>query len=271
MCRMLGLISIKPTTASKYLFEDECSLLAQAIKGNQSDGWGIGYYVNGQPQVFKSPNSVEKEVDLFKETCSRITSRIIIAHVRKASNPRRLPRHMLIGIENTQPFHHKDYIFAHNGTIYIPDEVMASLGEYRKLVKGVNDSEVYFAYLVKELESGKDPIEALRAVEKGLWHMLKLSKREKRAPYSSLNAIFSDGHRLYAVTLYREGEKLKSICYRDTEYFRMAYKYEGDRLIIASERTNNEEWYLLHNGELLIAEPAHDRIVYRIVRLVDIH
>jgi len=264
---MIGIISTKPIDPLKYLVDDECSLLVQARKGDQSDGWGIGYYEGRKLKVFKSPNSVYKEEELFKKLVAQISSSLIIAHVRKASNPRGLPKHMLIGIENSQPFFYKSYLFAHNGAIYIPDEVIETLGDYKSLVKGVNDSEVYFAYLIKELEARGDFIKAVEAVEKGLWSILKNSEKRRPRPYSSLNTIFSDGDRLYALTLYLEGKSARSICYRDSEYFRLAYYYNDDILVVSSERTNDDEWKLMDNGELLVAELRGNRIDYRILKL----
>lgn len=267
MCRMIGVISVKSTNLLKYLVNDECSLLVQARKGEQSDGWGIGYYKGGKVRVFKSPNPVYKEEKVFKDISTRINSKLIIAHVRKASNPRGLPKHMLIGVENSQPFFYKNYLFAHNGTIYIPDEVTETLGKYKELIKGVNDSEVYFAYLIKEWEAKGNIIKAIETVEKGLWDILEKSKRKPHRPYSSLNAIFSDGIRLYALTLYLTGKNIHSICYGDSEYFRLAYYYDDDTLIVASERTNDNEWKLMNNGELLIAEIQNDKVNYQIIRL----
>ena len=102
MCRMVGIVSLIPLKALECLAKSECSLLAQAERGKQSDGWGIGYYdASGNLRVFKSPNSVYSEKDLFIRVSSSIVSKIIIAHIRKASNPINLPREKLIGLENT--------------------------------------------------------------------------------------------------------------------------------------------------------------------------
>ena len=65
MCRMIGIISVRPTSLYKYLVEDECSLLIQAEKGKQSDGWGIGYYERGKLRIFKSPRPVYEEKELL--------------------------------------------------------------------------------------------------------------------------------------------------------------------------------------------------------------
>ncbi|RLF14536.1 MAG: hypothetical protein DRJ66_05870 [Thermoprotei archaeon] len=269
MCRMLGIISAEPISPYKYLVQDECSLLVQAEKGRQDDGWGIGYYVNGELIVFKSPNTVYKERDLFIEKVRQVKSNIIIAHVRKASNPRNLPKERLISLENTQPFSYENYVFAHNGTIYYPDEVLERLGNLRTLVRGVNDSEVYFAYLIKEFIRHHDFVMAVKAVKKGLWEILhNVRVRRYDVPYSSLNVIFSDGRNMYAMTHYVKGENIKAICYKDTPYFNMAFYYDGKMLVVSSERTNNSAgWQVMNNNEILIASIQDGRVKYHIERL----
>lgn len=270
MCRIIGIISATPVCPIKYLFHDECSLYNQALKGWQADGWGVGYYENGKLIVEKSEKPIFKERERFLKLCSSIRSNIIIAHVRKASNPRNLPLNKLIGIVNSQPFYYNNIVFAHNGTLYLPDEIMEVLGEYRKLIKGVNDSEVYFALLMKEWNECGDVVKAIKNVEKILWEVFKRSEKKVKNPYSSLNSIFSDGEKLYALNLYLEGRGRKSLCYGDTEVFRMVYSYYDDYLVVASERTNNEEtWKILRNGDLLVAEVKNDRVEYKIIRIFE--
>lgn len=266
MCRMVGVISCRPMSPYYYLVESECSLLRQAEVSNQGDGWGIGFYYGGELKVFKRANAAYDEKDLFMEVSREAVSNISIAHVRKASNPMGLPRRALISVENSQPFYHKKYLFAHNGVVRAL-EVAEALGEHRSLIRGVNDSEIYFAYLLKEWEERGDPIDALRAVEDGLWRAFGRSGKSAKNPFSSLNAIFSDGIRLYAVTRYLEGGNLRSVCYKDAEYYRMAFYYDGSKLVVASERMDDKKWGLLSNGEVLIAELEDDRVKYRVEEL----
>ncbi len=267
MCRMVGVLSVRPTSPYKYLVEDECSLLAQARVGGQGDGWGIGYYEGGRARVYRSPRAAYEEEGLFRYLSATVKSGIVIAHVRRASNPRGLPRSALISEVNSQPFAHGRYLFAHNGTVYVPDELRRALGRYERLVKGLNDSEAYFAYLVKEWEARGDIAEAIRAVEEGMWEALRRSGIKREHPYSSLNAIFSDGRGLYALTLYLEGRGKRSLCYGDSEYFRLAYRCDGETLVVASERTDRSEWRAMGNGELLVAELRGGSVRYRVIRL----
>jgi len=267
---MIGAILARPMCLLKYLVEDECSLMAQAEKGKQSDGWGIGYYKQGRLFVFKSPRPVYEEKELFRKVGERAISKIVIAHVRKASNPRKLPREKLIALENTQPFYYENYLFVHNGTILYPDEVLNVLEEYRFLVKGINDSEVYFALLIKGLvEERGDFIEAIKFAKETLWSVFKeVTNKRYEIPYSSLNTIFSDGKKLYAFVHYLSGSDLKSICYRDSPYFGMVYYVGENFLIVASEKTNREhKWRLLEDNSILVARIHDNKVEYNIERI----
>ncbi|OYT67813.1 MAG: hypothetical protein B6U65_01975 [Candidatus Wolframiiraptor sp. EX4484-121] len=270
MCRMLGIISVKPLTPLKHLIQADCSLLRQAELGKQGDGWGVSYYLDGSPRLFRSERPVYSERDLFRRVAASISSRIIVAHVRKASNPRGLPRDELIGVENSQPFKYHNRIFAHNGVIRAVDEAMEFLGEYRSIVKGNNDSEVYFALLMKGWDLEEDVYGALRWVEGMLLKAMRSSGKGYKNPFTSLNAIFSDGEKLYAYNRYLEGENLKSICYKDSPYYTLTFLDEGDVLVIASEKLwRDDGWVSLGNGDLLTAWIEGEEVRYDIRHVLD--
>ena len=267
---MLGIVSAKPITPIEHLVQAECSLLKQAELGEQGDGWGIGYYLNGSPRLFKSEKPVYSEPELFNRIVTSISSKIIIAHVRKASNPRGLPREELIGVENSQPFKYRNRIFAHNGVIRVVDEAMQFLGRYKSIIMGNNDSEVYFALLMMGWNLEKDICRALRWVEDVLMNAMKLSRKDYTNPFTSLNAIFSDGEKLYAYNRYLEGNNLRSICYKDSSYYTLTFLNKGDVLIVASEKIwRDDNWIELENGDLLIAWIEGGEIKYDVKRIVD--
>jgi len=263
----VGIISPKPVSAYDLLVQSRCSLLEQAKVGNQGDGWGVGYYVDGELRVLKSPGAAYLEEDAFKKVARSVRSRIIVAHVRKASNPRGLPRELLISMENTQPFSHGSFVFAHNGVIYVPDEALERLEpEYRKLVKGLNDSEVYFALLLMALDNAGDVADALRMVEEELQEAVNVCGRGVKKPYSSLNAVFSDGERLYAYNRYLSDDG-ESLCLKDQPYYQMVYARVGDGLVVASEKIGQHGWTEMHNGELLEAYVVDGRVEWVVRRL----
>jgi predicted glutamine amidotransferase len=274
MCRLLGILSSQPVGAANYLVDAECSLLEQSRidpKRLQSDGWGVGYYVDGRSQVVKSEKPVYSEVERFRSVASNTKSRIIIAHVRAASNPRGLPKEQLISPVNSQPFSHGRFLFAHNGTINLPDEIAQRLGDYRLMIEGINDSEVYFWFLVKELEAGGNVPDALVNFEnelQGLWAEYSCKHPDKKRPYVGLNAVLADGQRLYAYCRYSEEDRRSpSLCLKDQPVFQMCYR-PGEPFLIASERlTKSDEWLSLTSGQLLTAEAKDGLIVHRVESL----
>lgn len=266
MCRLLGAIFAKAGSIEDHLLNSECSLFTQALKGKQSDGWGIGFYDDeNTPMVFKSDRPVYDDKGEFIKAAKAAKGRIVIAHVRKASNPRKLAREKLISVENSQPFNYSKYIFAHNGTINIPDEVSRRLGPYSKLIRGVNDSEVYFYLLLKLIEEGGDVIAAFRKVEQTLVHIFMEEEVSGfESPFTSLNAVLSDGNKLYAFTryLYDLGP---SMCYGDAPIYEMCFRLNDGCLIVASEKTDRGRWIPLKNNNLLVCWVEGKELRYDVI------
>ena len=267
MCRMFAVLSVKPSNWRKYLLDDPCSIYVQSNIDSdrlQRDGWGIGFYNGDAPKVVKSDRPVYEEPEKFASAAEDATSKAVIAHIRRASNPKKLPREKLISIENSQPFCYGKYIFAHNGMIALPDEVAASLGEWKMRLRGVNDSEVYFWYLLKEMENGASLPDALKSFGALLWDLWREigGKADQDRPYVGLNALFSDGDRLYAYCRYEKMDESKvSLCMRDQPVFQMSYLFDSKRLIVSSEKTNREEdWRTIRSGQLLTGEISGDVI-----------
>ncbi|MEM3756615.1 MAG: class II glutamine amidotransferase [Candidatus Bathyarchaeia archaeon] len=273
MCRLFGLLSTGFSNAAGYLLNDPCSLYAQS-KSNplrlQGDGWGVGFYVNGSLRVVRSEKPIFEEYERFKSVVESIKSNVIIAHVRRASNPRGLPREKLVSIENTQPFSYGKYVFAHNGVISVPDEVAQLLGDWRLNIRGLNDSEVYFWYIVKELSKGKNMPDALKNFQKDLlrvWMETREKYPERNRPYIGLNMVFSDGEKLYAYCKYDEelDGGVKSLCYGDQPAMQMVYIADSEKLIVASEKTNSREnWQPLKSGQLITGQISGGRIEIQI-------
>jgi len=273
VCRMIGAISAGNVDVERYLLRSECSLFMQAVKGGQGDGWGIAWYIGGSLKIVKSEKPIYEEADEFEKVVREISTSVLLAHVRKASNPRNLPRELIIGLNETQPFRYGNRVFAHNGVIRVPDEAMSLLENYRKLVRGNNDSEVYFALLMKEWDRLGEASKALEAVEETLQEALEASGKNYESPFSSLNAIFSDGKKLYAYNRFSDEEKvlsLKSVCYGGSPYYVMTYMAGEDELVVSSERIwENDEWKLLGNGFLMTAWIEHGKIRYSIENIID--
>ena len=259
MCRLFGMLSVRASDATEYLLQDPCSLLAQSnvnLERLQGDGWGIGYCIDGTSVLVRSEKPVYEELEGFTSAVGQAGSQIILVHIRRASNPRRLPREKIISVQNSQPFRHRSFLFAHNGTITIPDEVAEGLGEWKERIEGLNDSEVYFWYTMKAMSNGLSFAQALRSFENhlsDLWRKNREKHPSAGRPCIGLNALLSDGERLYAYCRYsEEDESRRSLCVGDQPVFQMSYLISPTRLVVSSEKTNREDgWKPLRCGCLL--------------------
>ncbi|HEY2838049.1 MAG TPA: class II glutamine amidotransferase [Pirellulales bacterium] len=134
------------------LVSDAHSLLKQScgdLRGEtHGDGWGIGYYEQGAPRVFRSPNAARESPE-FEVAARRAASPIVLAHVRQASVGSRLT-------ENAHPFGHGRWLFMHNGTVTgfaeIRERVLAETDvDLRSRIQGTTDSEHVFYWLLSRL------------------------------------------------------------------------------------------------------------------------
>lgn len=248
---------------------DPCSLYAQSKidpRRPQGDGWGLGFYINGSLKTVKSVKPIFEEYERFRSIVNNISSTVIIAHVRRASNPRGLPKEKLLSIENSQPFSYKNYVFAHNGVINLPDEMADLLGDWQLNIKGLNDSEVYFWYIMKEISEGGSIPRALRNFQRDLvrvWSENRDKYPDKDRPFIGLNIVFSDGKKLYAYCKYDEerDRQAASLCYGDQPAMQMSYVYSHEKLVVLSEKTNLEEnWRPLMNGHLIIGQVVNEKV-----------
>ena len=170
MCRLFGVLSANPVSALDPLLNSPYSLFIQSSfdkKRKQGDGWGVGGFRASHPWVQKSPRPIYRDKARVQQA-ARATGNVLLGHIRWASNPLKLPRHELIGMPHTQPFHHGRWLFVHNGTLYIPREVKAALGSLAKYVKGKNDSEVLFYWLLKHIRGVSGAAGAIRRSLQGL-------------------------------------------------------------------------------------------------------
>lgn len=229
MCRILG-IKHFDYIKHKELVENFFQLAetGKTLKGDSpghTDGWGIGYYKNGEAVVHKSGGSVIKEKRNFFAILEKIAhSKVLILHFRKSAWTN------TNSAKNSHPFQYKNILFAHNGTIY----------DYKKLLKDIEldnkstfngfDSEIYFLYIINHLSLGLK-----NAFKKSV------SQIKKNNKYSSLTSIFTDGRVLYA---YREYTK-------SPDYYTLYSTQLDNSKIISSEPVSEKlKWKILRKGEL---------------------
>ncbi|PKM98149.1 MAG: hypothetical protein CVU79_04865 [Elusimicrobia bacterium HGW-Elusimicrobia-3] len=243
MCRITAILSVNPSAAEDVLCAGPKSLLAQAgaVKGRyQDDGWGVGCFRGGRPVVKKSPGPARLEAGAFKAAARVAVSRVTLAHLRAASNPSGLPRARLIGPANTQPFSAGGFLFAHNGTLFIKEEIRSLLGAYAGKVKGSNDSEVLFWQAVKMLDAYGDPAVALRmALDeiRTVWVSCRDKYPGRREPYRGLNLFLASADSLTVLCHYqrqKEGAR-PALLTPGWEAGRIAWRREKERVVFSSE------------------------------------
>ncbi len=179
------------------------------------DGWGIAFLAdNGTPHIIKEPMQAAVSGQPSK-LLDAIKSKLFIAHLRQASMGDNT-------LENTHPFsfthNEKTWIFAHNGTLY-PKE---KKDEYTKQLlkdnpfkpRGDTDSEAFFAYIMKLIAEGKEPVNALSEAISTVkqWHTYNKSCKD-----GGLNIMLTDGNGLYfhrknRSLYYAEQERNITVC-----------------------------------------------------------
>jgi predicted glutamine amidotransferase len=292
MCRLFGAISNHSIDAPHLLSGAPQSLLKQSHidrKRPQGDGWGAGWFEGGKPRVLKSSRPMYRDRKRVRLAGARAKGNVLIGHVRWASNPLKLQRAELIGLPHTQPFVHGKWLFAHNGTLFIPKEVAARLGPWKKYLQGKNDSEVLFYWLLKHLFSSSprrkpgssdvnasgfrltttgmtDVAQAVRQAIRGLhevWETCKKSYPIHAYPYHGLNWVLSDGKTLIAFC-YSDPKgfgKSKALCNTRERYYQLRRQITKDHVLVASEPIDvAAPWENFRHGELLIAQQSGQRL-----------
>ena len=196
MCRLYAMHANEPTKVECGLVKAQNALMAQS----QSDmegyahghGWGVADYPDGVPMI-------EKQVwaafhgEHFSRKAARVYAKTVVAHVRRATVG-------ATSIENTHPFHHGRWIFAHNGTVPNFDNVRMKMLDHidplhRTEIAGTTDSEHIFRYLMSLFL--RHPEHGLLAIAKeGLGQILAWSAEVDPTARVGLNIVLTDGEHM---------------------------------------------------------------------------
>jgi glutamine amidotransferase len=275
MCRLYGFRASQPTKVECSLVYAQNALLSQSESDERGlphpDGWGIASYRDGVPHVQRRASAAFEDLH-FGLTAERSYARTVVAHVRQATvGP--------LAIENTQPFMHGRWVFAHNGTLRAIDSLRPELDaetapDLLAGRSGGTDSEAVFYWLLTRMrEAGIGELEpaALPAVSGVLSAgVAELSDRSAAAGETKptrLNIILTDGsillatrwrHSLYWVT--RHGVRDCEICGIPHVHQDSAVGYEA--VAVASEPITQEDWQEVPEASILAVD---DRIRATIV------
>ncbi|MDA8244131.1 MAG: class II glutamine amidotransferase [Elusimicrobia bacterium] len=274
MCRITAVISSSPASPADLLCVSARSLLAQAgaVKGRfQDDGWGIGHYRRGAPAVTKSPRPARLEARAFSAAAAKAVSAVTLAHVRYASAPG-VPQSAQRTRENTQPFSAGGYLFAHNGTLFIKDEVRSLLGGYASRVRGTGDSEVIFWQVMKMLDAYGTPEAALAAAAdeiRTIWVSCRGAKPGRKLPYTSLNLFLASKDSLTVLCHAPRGDARTALATPGWEYGRIAWRREKGRVVFSSEPADSGPgWRKMSDPEIASASVKDGKLSLSFKRIL---
>jgi len=252
MCRLYGLCATEPTKVECTLVHAQNALMTQSradLSGkSHAHGWGVATYENGMPTVERQAWAAYHG-EHFKRAAAQIFANTVIAHIR----------HATVGdaaIENTHPFVHGKWVFAHNGTVPNFQQIKEKLlGEtapsLRAAIKGQTDSEhiFYYALTVFEREELDDLQELISRVIGNIEHWCL--EIDPSAPIG-LNIMLTDGRQFAGSrlgrTLYhieREGIYDCEICGFPHIHHQQIKEYRA--IVVASEPVTHEDWNEIPN------------------------
>jgi glutamine amidotransferase len=200
MCRLFGQHAHPGFDPCEPLCTAERSLRFQSHA--HPHGWGIGWWRDGVPHVERGLLPAHRD-DGFLAAARGARSTVVIAHVRDASVGPVRP-------ENTHPFQHGRWLFAHNGTVArfrrsgrLRAAILAEIDpDLRALVRGETDSERCFYLFLGRLRArapldGAGLSQVRRALAETSAAVAALADRGAASP-SSTNFLVSDGRLLAA-------------------------------------------------------------------------
>lgn len=245
MCRLLALISPKPSNVYHWVYEAEWPLVHIARPGyrkeshkGHKDGWGIAWFIRKGYMLVKEPVAIY-ESRVAKDVVANAYSDIVLFHIRHATKG--------LGkvYVNTHPFTYGPYVFIHNGELKRDPIISMVPEEFKSHIYGTTDSEAYFIYLISRISEKGDILEALtdslpRLIEIG--DGLTISDIGP-----SLNFVLSEGDKVYAFKW-----RLKD----DETHYSLYYRRLGDDgfLVSSEPLDSSKDWVSFDNGELIVVD-----------------
>lgn len=247
MCRLYAFTANEPTRVECSLVHAQNALMAQSAGDREGlvhgHGWGVAEYADGLPLIEKQTWAAYDD-EHFAKKAARVYAHTVVAHVRRATvgDP---------AIENTHPFHHGRWIFAHNGTVphflKVRDRMIPHIDPLLKNdIRGTTDSEHVFYYLLTL--HMKDPAAPMMdVVASGIRQIAHWCAEIDPTRAPSLNIILTDGDQLvgsrFGRTLWHLERDLVfdcPICNRPHVHHEVGADYFA--VEFASEPLTDENW-----------------------------
>jgi predicted glutamine amidotransferase len=237
MCRLYGQRAEGAASAEDPLLSHHNALRIQSHR--HCHGWGVAWYERGAPRVRRGILPAHAD-DEFCEAAAGARSEVVLAHVRDASVG-------AIRAENTHPFVHGRWAFAHNGTVArfkTSARVRARLegeidSDLRSALAGDTDSERCFHLFLTRLRARVRPGEdaTMAAVRAALAETTQVVQRcaDDASHLSSLNFLVSDG-------------RLLAACRRGRDLVHHLREGSARLFVVASEVVAGADWEPVPEG-----------------------
>ncbi|GAB3616276.1 hypothetical protein GCM10027416_08330 [Okibacterium endophyticum] len=237
---MLGYVTNRPISLVDVLgregFDEFTSLTS--VHG---DGWGMAWQdpSDHSTRTVTSPQTAVLDAD-YADLAARPLGSAGFAHLRWATAS------LAVKPENTHPFSHNGYAFAHNGNlapISRLDELLTD--STRARLKGDTDSERYFHYVLQCIEEYRDEAEGVTRA---------LDRLVREFPNASLNALMLTPHSMFAIHINSRVDsprkELRALFETEdalparhtTEYYAMDYKITDDAVYVISSGVDTQGW-----------------------------
>jgi predicted glutamine amidotransferase len=276
MCRLLAYKGA-PIIMVTLLYQPKNSLIKQSYDAKEieeplnGDGFGIGWYVpelSPEPAVFVSVFPAWSNRNL-RGLAPRIKSGCLFAHVRAASFGD-------TSEANCHPFHYKQFMMMHNGSIEGFNEIKRPMrarlsDEIYGWVKGQTDSEHFFAlFLDRMLKLGKDyKLEHMaHALQQTIDEVEALKRLHGIKEGTYLNCMVSDGKNMVGtrflstkddepLSLYWS-EGARYICEGDSCRMESAHAGEQAVLIVSEKLTSlADDWKKIPDNHMIMVDEAN--------------
>lgn len=225
MCRLFAALVDARADHRDALLNAPRSL--SALSQEHPHGWGVAVWSESEGWAIEKAPVRAQDCARFR-ACALRPGNLVLAHVRQRTvGPQ--------GVENTHPFAHGRWVFAHNGTIEALPWLRAQTCPGRQgRCLGQTDSELFFAYLQCALEAAgvldAPASERTDAVIRGALDRCLAQER-----FGAINFVLTDGETLYA---HRWG--------------RTMFVSEGSGgALVASEALADHPWREVPEGALL--------------------
>lgn len=234
MCRLLGFCSKNSSTLPQLLGQDLDKFVA--LSQIHCDGWGYAHIEHSSTtaEKFREPIPAIDSPHLTEQINTPTDGALL--HFRWAS------KGLDVKEVNTHPFTFKDITFIHNGSFRPFDTLAPYVSDtFKKLIQGDTDSELYFYYLLTEIDK--------HGFIEGITSALKFIKAN--IDHSSANMMIMNKDYFVTACRYNQ-DRIPDLFKKDLDYYELRYKEIDGAVLVASSGWNQDGWTLLNNDSLLI-------------------